>query len=100
MKRYGYFVRLGGDREISEALARGARGALIPAGGTSCEAVRRVAMMQHTPEEWMKMTLSARRKYGRNRAPEGVRKVLLAGYGLICYGASLAWDRLLATMGM
>lgn len=99
--RYGYMIKLGGDREIAEALARGAGDTLrlLPAGPSS-DAVRRVAMMQHTPEEWARMTRKARKKYGRNRAPEGAVRALLAGYGLICYGVSRAWGRLLAAVGM
>lgn len=84
MKRFGYFVRLGGDAEIAEALARGAEGTMKPAPTTSSEAVRRVAMWQHTPEEWREMTLKARRKYRRNRRPEGTAKALLIGYALVC----------------
>lgn len=100
--RYGYMIRLGGDREISEALARGADASmqLIPARASSSEAVRRVAMWQHTPEEWHRMTLDARRRYRRNRQPQGVRKALLVGYALACYGVSLAWDVLTSAMGM
>ena len=100
MKRFGYFVRLGGDKEISEALARGAKGAMVPLAGSSSEAVRRVTMMKHTPEEWARMTRKARRKYGRNRQPEGIEKALLIGYALVCLGVSLAWRRLMDAMGM
>lgn len=94
MKRFGYFVRLGGDREISEALARGAQGALQPLPGSSSEAVRRVAMMRHTPEEWLTMTRDARRKYRRNRRPVGLGKIALQGYALVCYTASLFYGTL------
>lgn len=100
MKRYGYFVRLGGDAEIAEALARGAQGALQPMPGHSSEAVRRVAMMQHTPEEWARMTRRARRKYRHNPQPAGVGKALLIGYAMACYGVSLCWRRLMAGIGM
>lgn len=88
MKRFGYFVRLGGDREISEALARGATGAMQARPGSSSEAVRRVAMMKHTPEEWREMTLDARRKYRRNRPVTGVRGALLVGVALVVLGLS------------
>lgn len=100
MKRYGYFVRLGGDTEIAEALARGAQGALQPFPGHSSEAVRRVAMMQHTPEEWRQMTLDARRRYRRNRRPQGVGKALLIGYTLACLGVNSLWRRLMGALGM
>lgn len=92
MKRFGYYVRLGGDREISEALARGDAGAMMPVPRASSEAVRRVAMMRHTPEEWREMRLDARRKYRRNRMPDGLAGRLLVGYAMICYGAQVAFD--------
>ncbi|MBQ3424415.1 MAG: hypothetical protein IJH38_04365 [Clostridia bacterium] len=88
MKKFGYFVRLGGDREIAEALSRGATGQLLPAAQASSEAVRRVAMWQHTPEEWRRMTREARRKYRRNPQPQGIGKALLIGYAMICLAVS------------
>lgn len=95
MKRYGYFVRLGGDREISEALARGAAGALTPPRGSSSEAVRRVAMMRHTPAEWRRMTRRARRKYGRNEELTGIRGALLVGVAMAVLAVSAGWDWLM-----
>ena len=100
MKRFGYFVRLGGDKEISEALARGARGALQPLPGSSSEAVRRVAMMRHTPQEWGRMTRRARRKYGKNEPVTGLPGALLVGYAMICLGVNWLWERLMRAMGM
>ena len=92
MKKFGYFVRLGGDREIAEALSRGATGQLLPAAQASSEAVRRVAMWQHTPEEWRRMTRQARRKYGKNAPITGVPRALLIGYAMICLGVRAACD--------
>lgn len=92
MKRFGYYVRLGGDAEIAQALARGDQGALQPMPAQSSEAVRRVAMWQHSPEEWKKMRLDARRRYRRNRRPQGLEKVLLVGYALICFGVAAAFE--------
>lgn len=92
MKRFGYFVRLGGDAEISEALARGAAGALQPMPRSSSEAVRRVAMWQHSPEEWDRMTKDARRRYRRNRQPKGLGKALLVSWAVVCLGARAAFD--------
>ena len=94
MKRFGYYVRLGGDAEISEALRRGDVGAFQPMQRQASEAVRRVAMWQHTPEEWRAMTLDARRKYRRNRRPEGTAKALLIGYALVCMVVSAGFRAL------
>lgn len=66
MKRFGFAIRTGGDPEIAGALARG-----IQMGSPrqealrkqSSEAVRRVAMMQHTPEEWAEMLEDAQYAY-------------------------------------
>lgn len=86
-------MRLGGDAEISEALARGAAGALqpLPRRGDN-EACRRVAMWQHSPEEWKQMTLDARRRYRRNRQPKGLGKALLVSWAVVCLGARAAFD--------
>lgn len=88
MKRYGYYVRLGGDAEISEALRRGDVAAMQPAPRGDNEACRRVAMWQHTPEEWKAMRLDARRRYRRNKRPQGIGKALLIGYAVLCMGVS------------
>ena len=88
MKRFGYYVRLGGDAEVSATLARGDVATLLPAPMDRNEACRRVAMWQHTPQEWREMTLDARRRYRRNRRPQGIGKALLIGYALVCLGVS------------
>jgi len=98
MKRFGYLVRLGGDAEVSEALDRGVRGAMLPVPRENNEACRRVAMWQHTPQEWREMTLDARRRYRRNRRPQGVGKALLIGYALVCLGVHAAFDWLWETI--
>lgn len=101
--RYGYAIRLGGDPEISGALEAGIRAAAREDTGinaTCSEAVRRVAMMRHTPQEWAEMTEEARVIYGGTRCSPAWARAMLAGYALICYGLSLAWGRLLAMMGM
>ncbi len=92
MKRYGYLIRLGGDAEVGDALARGVRGAMLPVPRDNNELCRRVAMWQHTPEEWRKMTRSARRKYRYNKPIEGVGGALLMGYAMVCYGVQVAFD--------
>ncbi len=92
VKKFGYLVRLGGDAEVREALDRGVRGAMLPVPRENNEACRRVAMWQHTPEEWARMTRKARRKYRRNRMPEGVAGKLLVGYALVCYCVQVGFD--------
>lgn len=98
MKKYGYYVRLGGDAEVSATLARGDVATLLPAPMDRNEACRRVAMWQHTPEEWREMTLDAQRRYRRNRRPQGVGKALLIGYALVCLGVHTAFDWLWETI--
>ena len=96
MKRYGYLVRLGGDAEVSEALERGVRGAMLPVPRDNNELCRRVAMWQHTPQEWREMTLDARRRYRRWKRQwqrnNGVGTALLIGYAMLCYGVQVAFD--------
>ena len=110
MMRFGYVIRVGGDPEISGALAEGmAEGARRAGTATaqrpafaphSSEAVRRVAMHQHTPEEWARMTEEARVVYGgRPWAPRWA-ETLLIGWALVCYGMWLAWRRLMVAMEM
>ena len=90
MKRYGYAIRSGGDPEISGALAEGIdRGTRLAIIQRSDEAVRRVAMRRHTPEEWAAMTAQARYDYGQDQPAPRWARCLLAGYALICYGLSL-----------
>ena len=63
MKRFGFAIRTGGDPEIADALAGG-----IKAGSRQThhsDAVRRVAMMRHTPEEWEAMTVRRATTTGR-----------------------------------
>lgn len=98
MKKYGYYVRLGGDAEVSATLARGDVATVLPAPMDRNEACRRVAMWQHTPQEWRQMTLDARRRYRRNRRPQGVGKALLIGYALVCLGVHTAFDWLWETI--
>lgn len=100
MKRFGYAIRMGGDAEISGALAAG-----IDAGMRSevrqaaSEAVRRVAMYQHSPEEWAEMIEDARVVYGGQRATPKALQWLVVGYAVICttiercYRYMSAWNR-------
>lgn len=100
MKRFGYAIRIGGDAEISGALAAG-----IDAGmreevrQAASEAVRRVAMYQHSPEEWAEMIEDARVVYGGQRATPKALQWLVVGYAVICttiercYRYLSAWNR-------
>ena len=52
----------------------------------SSEAVRRVAMMRHTPEEWAEMTEEARVFYsGWRYTPKWMNRLLVV-YAMICLG--------------
>ena len=114
MKRFGYAIRIGGDAEISGALAagmeRGTRepypplGVLPHCGGEALgprakEGLRRVAMYQHSPEEWAEMIEDARVVYGGQRATPKALQWLVVGYAVICttiercYGYLSAWNR-------
>jgi len=101
MKRFGFVIRTGGDPEIAGALVAGIERGMtesssgpaghIPQRGRlwekqSSEAVRRVAMMRHTPEEWDAMTVQARYDYGQDRPTPRWLKGPLIGYALVCMG--------------
>ena len=167
MKRFGYAIRIGGDAEISGALAAGMeRGTGVPyppfgvlphcggeafgprepyppltrvlphCGGEALrpraeeafgpraeeafgprakealgprvkealgtrakEGLRRVAMYQHSPEEWAEMIEDARVVYGGQRATPKALQWLVVGYAVICttiercYRYMSAWNR-------
>jgi len=113
MKRFGFAIRTGGDPEIAGALAAGiemgtdtSSGAArhLPLKGKAfgeqaSEAVRRVAMMRHTPEEWDAMTIQARYDYGQDMPMPAWAGALLGLYGLMCLGASCAWRWLMDGLG-
>ena len=125
MKRFGFAIRTGGDPEISRALAEGIeRGTTEASSVTGCAvppdarmlakaygppkreglgehcsvAVRRVAMMRHTPQEWARMTEDARVFYGgSNYTPRWIERLLI-GWTIIWMGVSWLYhqqDRLL-----
>ena len=112
MKRFGYAIRIGGDAEISGALAAGMergtgslrRFAPPPSqrealGPRAKEGLRRVAMYQHSPEEWAEMIEDARVVYGGQRATPKALQWLVVGYAVICttiercYRYLSAWNR-------
>ena len=112
MKRFGFAIRTGGDPEIAGALAAGIEKgteetphpnafggrlhlkgkAMVTATGTS-EAVRRVAMMRHTPEEWAAMTEDARVCYGGRAYTPRWAEGLLIGWAMVCLGVSWLYHR-------
>ena len=91
MKRFGFAIRTGGDPEIADALAGG-----IKAGTRQphhSDAVRRVAMMRHTPEEWEAMTVKARYDYGQEEPTPRWADRLVVGSALSCLGVSWLYHR-------
>ena len=92
MKRYGFAIKTGGDPEIAGALEAGIRaGTREEVRQAGSDAVRRVAMMRHTPEEWAAMTTKARYDYGQTRpAPRWAQRLLVA-YAMLCYGIAQAF---------
>lgn len=96
MTRRGYALRLGGDVEIRRALGdgvtRGTEAARRRAHGD--EAVRRVAMMRHTPEEWATMIAQAQYDYGQDAPMPRWAERLTVGYALICYALIVGFSAL------
>ena len=91
MTRFGWAIKTGGDPELASALAEG-----IEAGSRQphhSDAVRRVAMMRHTPEEWKSMTVKARYDYGQEEPTPRWAERLLVGWALICLGVSWLYHR-------
>ena len=87
--RFGFAIRKGGDPEIANALESGIdRGTRTALAKQSSDAVRRVAMMRHTPEEWAAMTVQARYDYGQDPPSPRWAERLLVGWALVCMGAS------------
>ena len=87
--RFGFAIRKGGDPEIANALESGIdRGTRCALEKQSSDAVRRVAMMRHTPEEWAAMTIQARYDYGQDPPAPRWAERLLVGWALVCMGAS------------
>ena len=99
MTRFGFAIKTGGDPEIAAALGSGIdQGTRRALEKQSSDAVRRVAMMRHTPSEWEAMTIQARYDYGQDAPTPRLMEWLLVGYALMCMGASWLYhlqDRLL-----
>ena len=87
--RFGFVIRTGGDPDIAGALAAGVDQATRRAMSQPVsDTLRRVAMMQHTPEEWEAMIVKARYDYGQDPPTPRWAERLLAGWALVCMGAS------------
>ena len=85
--RFGFAIRKGGDPEIANALESGIdRGTRSALEKQSSDAVRRVAMMRHTPEEWAAMTIQARYDYGQDPPAPRWAERLLVGWALVWMG--------------
>ena len=87
--RFGFAIRKGGDPEIADALESGIdHGTRTALEKQSSDAVRRVAMMRHTPEEWEAMIIQARYDYGQDPPTPRWAEWLLVGYAMVCMGIS------------
>ena len=99
MKRFGFAIRTGGDPEIAGGLTQGIdAGTRLAIKMRSSEAVRRVAMRRHTPEELEAMIVQAQFDYGQDPEPSKLATAFLLAYAMICYGVSRLYsmqDRLL-----
>ena len=89
MTRFGWAIKTGGDPELAGALQSGVdQGTRLAIAQRSSEAVRRVDLMRHTPEEWAAMTIQARYDYGQDPPAPRWAERLLVGWALVCMGAS------------
>ena len=78
-----------GDPDIADAISSG----LLPPRGTS-EAVRRVAMHQHTPQEWATMAARAQRDYGQGPPTKPITGAIMGLIGAIVLAVD-GWARYL-----
>ena len=82
MARRAIVYRAVGDAEIAGAIMDG----MVAAQKNpvrSSDAVRRVAMAQHTPEEWDAMITQARYDYGQDDEVCGLARVLLVAWAMV-----------------
>lgn len=83
-----------GDPDIADAITSG----MTSPRGTS-EAVRRVAMMRHTPQEWATMVARAQYDYGQDKPVKPLTGAILGVIGAIVlavdgwYRYFSAWNR-------
>lgn len=126
--RYGYVIRIGGDPEISGAIAEGmlaARGAgdgdlfrpaaraTFPTGGRLLEGAERAEVARlvrvaigntKTPEDYLILCMAAEQEYRTPRRSELHRaaELLLVGWTMMCYGIARAFraqDKVLERRG-
>lgn len=78
-----------GDPKLADAMANAVT-------RPTSDAVRRVAMHQHTPEEWDEMTLQAQYDYGRNKVPGRICGAIMGLWGLLWMAIFAEYARLSA----
>lgn len=94
MKRFGFAIRTGGDPEIAAALESGIdRATRRAVDAQRSDAVRRVDMMRHTPEELAEMIEEARVVYGGTSYTPKWAERLLVVYAMICYGVNWLYQQ-------
>ena len=94
MKRFGFAIKTGGDPEIAAALGSGIdQGTRRALEKQSSDAVRRVAMMRHTPSEWEAMTIKARYDYGQDTPLPRWAERLLVGWAMMWMGVQWLYHR-------
>ena len=83
-----------GNREMADAIADGMKRADRP---NTAESVRRLAMRQHSPEEWETMIVQARYDYGQDAPVGRVRRCVLGTWALVWLGI-VGWYRYLSAI--
>lgn len=90
----GLVIKTYGDNEIAGAIVNG-----IVRDVPQSDAVRRVAMHQHTPEEWAAMIEQARYDYGQDREHGRLYNAIWGIIGTVVlavdgwYAYMSAWNR-------
>ena len=69
-----------GNPEIADAIADGMKRADRP---NTAESVRRLAMRQHSPEEWETMIVQAQYDYGQDAPVGRMRRCVLGAWALV-----------------
>lgn len=74
-------IKTYGDNEIAGAIVNG-----IDRDVPQSEAVRRVAMHQHSPEEWAAMVTKAQYDYGQDKPHGRLYEAVLGAWALVWLG--------------